>query len=319
MSKTGARHIRVLLTGLTMGAAEVVPGVSGGTIAFIAGIYERLILAFHNLNPGLIVSLKRQGFSATWKAADITFLAVLFAGMGFGILLFAGGVSFLLSNHPLLIWAFFFGLVIASAVVVSRQITQIGGRVLSSGAAGILFGVVVTQLVPLELSPSPASLFVGGAIAVCAWILPGLSGSFILLILGLYAFVIESVRTLDLANLTWLALGCVVGLMAFSQLLTRAFRAYKNETLSVLTGFMMGSLLKLWPWKHTLSYQLQPDGSRIPIVQEPVLPGEYESLTGADPQILLVAGLAVLACVLVFVLDSLWVSHEKKEHTRLED
>lgn len=299
------QQIRILLTGLTMGAAEVVPGVSGGTIAFVTGIYERLIFAFHNLNPTLISTLRKEGFRATWEAADMTFLAVLFGGMGAGILLFAQGVSHVLANYPVLLWAFFFGLVVASIVVVGRQVDEITGRILSSGAAGLLFGVVVTQLIPLELEPSPASLFVGGAIAVCAWILPGLSGSFILLILGLYAFVIESVRTFDLYHLSFLGAGCVVGLMAFSQVLARMFRFYKNETLALLTGFMMGSLMKLWPWKHTLSYQIKVDGSQIPIVQKSVSPGEYELLTGLDPQILLVCGLAVFGCLLVFALDIL--------------
>lgn len=319
LKKYSSQYFKILITGLVMGVAEVVPGVSGGTIAFIAGIYERLILAFHRLNPQLFKQLKQTGLVSTWKTADLTFLVVLFAGMGIGILLFARGVSYLLYQHPVLIWSFFFGLVIASSLVVIRQVQQVTGAVVSSGVAGMILGVVITQLVPLELEPTPVSLFFGGAIAVCAWILPGMSGSFILLVLGLYAFVIEAVKTFDFSSLTFLALGCILGLIAFSQVLARLFRLYKNQTLSALTGFMVGSLVKLWPWKNTLSYQIQQDGTSIPIVQEPVLPADYEALTGADPQIALALGIALAGCAIILILDYVWLSKLATGHQAEDD
>lgn len=308
LKKNIAQYFRILLTGLVMGIAEVIPGVSGGTIAFIAGIYERLIFSFHKLNPQLFKQLRKVGMAATWKAADMTFLVVLFAGMGIGILLFARAVSYLLFQHPVLIWSFFFGLVIASSLIVFRQVQQVTGAVVSSAVAGILVGVVITQLVPLELEPTPVALFVGGAIAVCAWILPGMSGSFILLVLGLYAYVLEAVKTFNLVSLTSLGLGCLLGLMAFSQVLARLFRLYRNQTLSALTGFMLGSLAKLWPWKHTLSYQMQSDGTRIPILQEALMPGDYESIVGADPHIVLALVLGLAGCAIVLILDYVWLS-----------
>lgn len=296
------KAITTLSIGLAMGAAEVVPGVSGGTIAFVSGIYERLVNALRQFTPYLLVVLKNHGIVRVWQRVDGNFLVVLFAGMGISIVLFAGGVSYMLNHQPVIIWSFFGGLVIASVWVVYRQISRFGLDLLLATATGAIVGAAITMLVPIQLAPTPLFIFVGGVVAVCAWILPGLSGSFILLILGLYAFVIDAVRHFDFITLSILAVGCVVGLVSFAQILSRLFRYFRDETLATLAGFMLGSLIKLWPWKSTLSYQIQADGSRIPLLQEPVLPSVYTSLTGREPEIAVAVGACVAGFVLVLVI-----------------
>ena len=292
---------KILAIGMVMGAAEVVPGVSGGTIAFISGIYERLVNGIRQFNPYLLVGLKHHGIKAVWHRVDGTFLVVLFGGMGVSIILFAGVLGHLLRNEPVGIWSFFAGLVIASTFLVYQQISRFSIDVVVGIALGAAFGIVITNLVPIELEPTPLFLFVGGAIAICAWILPGLSGSFILLILGLYAVVIDAIEHLNIIVLGSLAAGCAVGIVSFAQILSRLFRRFRDETLAVLTGFMLGSLVKLWPWKHTISYQLRDDGSQIPLVQEPVMPDAYLAVTGNDAD-LMVAIISVVAGFLVVLL-----------------
>lgn len=299
-------YVKTMLIGLLMGAAEVVPGVSGGTIAFITGIYERLINAIKQFTPGLLIRLKNDGFVAVWRAVDANFLFALFGGMGVSIILFARGISYLLVEQPIFLWSFFFGLVIASTWIVVRQISRFGYDLVIFTAVGTSVGLLVTTVIPLELSPTLWFIFLGGAIAVCAWILPGLSGSFILLILGLYSAVIDAIKSFEVDVLLALGLGCFIGLISFAQLLSKLFRDHKDETLAVLTGFMLGSLAKLWPWKETISYQMKPDGSKFPLIQEPIWPQSYIQITGQEPYILVATGIAVAGILIVLGLD--WAS-----------
>ena len=310
-------NFKIAVIGLLMGAAEVVPGVSGGTIAFISGIYERLLLALRQLTPALVLVLRREGLATLWRQIDGQFLLLLFAGMVVSIVVFASGISYLLQHQPIALWAFFCGLVIASTWVMSRQMTSFGLNLLLLVFIGAVTGIVITGVVPIALPPTPLFLFLGGALAVCAWILPGISGSFILLILGLYGIVIEAIKTLDLMVLGIVASGCAFGLVCFAQVLTRLFKHARDGTLAVLTGFMLGSLVKLWPWKETLAYQLGADGHNIPLVQEPVLPATYVLLTGTDPQIELALMAMVAGCIAVIMLDWLATAgtgHDDQQH-----
>ncbi|MFP6808427.1 MAG: DUF368 domain-containing protein [Pseudomonadales bacterium] len=299
--------------GLVMGAAEVVPGVSGGTIAFISGIYERLVNSISQFTPLLFKELKNNGLMAVWRQVNANFLLVLFAGMGISILSFASGVSYLLHNEPIIIWSFFFGLVIASSIIMFKEITSKGVDVGLAIGVGIGIGIVITQLVPIELEPTPLSLFVGGTVAICAWILPGLSGSFILLILGLYAYVIGAIKSFDIGGLAFFAAGAAIGLVCFSQVLSRLFNHHKNVTLAALTGFMLGSVAKLWPWKNTTSYQIKSDGSQVPLVQEPVMPEAYTQLTGQEADIALAVISALVGGVLVLGLNWFAVKNASAE------
>mgnify|MGYP003324448862 CR=1 FL=1 len=295
--------IRTFCVGLLMGAAEIVPGISGGTIAFISGIYERLVNSLQRFTPSLILRLRKEGIKGVWVYTDATFLLILFVGMAVSIIVFANAIVYLLYNEPVALWSFFFGMVMASCWVVSKDISRTQFQSYIFLIVGVLIGLVVTHIAPLEISPTPAALFFGGMFAVCAWILPGLSGSFILLIFGLYAFVVEAIKSFDVVSLVTLGAGCVIGLVSFSQVLSVLFSRYRNGTLAVLTGFMMGSLAKLWPWKNTLSYHLKSDGTQIPIIQEPVLPQTYELIMNEQANLMLAVGVALSGIVLVVLLD----------------
>ena len=297
------KYIRIVLVGLLMGAAEVVPGVSGGTIAFVSGFYERLVNGIARLTPFSLLELPKIGFAAWWKKYDFGFLFVLFGAMLVSILILARGVSYLLAEHPVGIWSFFFGLVLSSIFVVGRRLLPLS---VESGLAlgvGVAFGMVVVRIIPFEADISGFTLFAGGCIAVCAWILPGLSGSFLLLVLGLYQTVIAAIKNFELLTLGYVGLGCVVGLMCFSRILTVLLARFYDVTVALLVGFMLGSLTKIWPWKHTTSYQIKHDGSQIPVVQEPVLPGVYEQLTGGDPEIVLALAALVTGFFVISLMD----------------
>jgi len=285
-----------------MGAAEVVPGVSGGTIAFVSGFYERLVNGIARLTPFSLLELPKIGFATWWKKYDLGFLFVLFGAMLVSILILARGVSYLLAEHPVGIWSFFFGLVLSSIFVVGRRLPLSVESGLALGI-GVAVGMVVVRIIPFEAEISGLTLFAGGCIAVCAWILPGLSGSFLLLVLGLYQTVITAIKNFELLTLCYVGLGSVVGLMCFSRILTVLLARFYDVTVALLVGFMLGSLTKIWPWKHTTSYQIKHDGSQIPVVQEPVLPGAYEQLTGADPEIVLALAALVTGFFVISLMD----------------
>jgi len=298
--------------GVLMGIVEIVPGVSGGTVAFISGIYERLINGLKRFTPRLLVELKHRGFKGVWSWLDATFLLMLFGSMGLSVFVFANAVSYLLVNEPIGVRAFFFGLVLASGWVIGRQIEKPDFEIGIAFSAGLAIGLFLVKLAPLELEPSLFTLFLGGMFAVCAWILPGISGSFILLILGLYSVVLEAITTFDILSIVCLACGCVLGLVSFARILSHLFARFRRLTLSVLTGFMLGSLLKLWPWSQTMSYQLNADGSAIPLVEERLLPLNFEMTTGQDADIVMAALAALSGCILVILLESLARRSRKK-------
>jgi putative membrane protein len=289
--------------GMAMGAAEIVPGVSGGTIAFITGIYQRLLHAIGAFTPALVKVYREKGLRGLWVRTDAVFLLVLAAGMATSVFTLARLISFALSNYAIFVWGFFFGLIVASIYLVILEIKEWHLNPALTMVLGTVIGFIVTQFVPLEPDVGPFLLFLGGAVAVCAWILPGLSGSFILLLLGLYATVLEAINSLNLVLLGSLALGCILGLVCFSRVLTWMFQKYREETLGLLVGFMIGALAKVWPWKHTLSYQMGNAGQQIPLVQEVVTPHTFQEITGGDPQILLVVAIGVLGLALVIVLE----------------
>ncbi len=297
------QYIRMVLVGVLMGAAEVVPGVSGGTIAFVSGFYERLVNGIARLTPFSLLELPKIGFAAWWKKYDLGFLVVLFGAMLVSVLILARGVSYLLTEHPVGIWSFFFGLVLSSIVFVGRRLLPLS---IESGFAlgfGVAVGMLVVRMTPFEAEVSGFALFMGGCIAVCAWILPGLSGSFLLLVLGLYQTVIGAIKNLELLTLGYVGFGCVVGLMCFSRILRLLLARFYDVTVAVLVGFMLGSLTKIWPWKRTTSYQIQSDGGQVPVVQEPVLPGAYEQLTGSDPEVVLALASLVAGFFVIFLMD----------------
>lgn len=273
-------YVLLFLKGMGMGGADVVPGVSGGTIAFITGIYEELldsIKSFDKAAIQLVLSGKYAGF---WKHVNGNFLVALFGGIFLSILSLAKLIHYLLSDHPIQLWSFFFGLIIISALLVTRQIKIWSAWIAISGIVGIVIAYFITAATPATTPDNYLFIFLSGAIAICAMILPGISGSFILLILGKYEFIIESVKDMNLLVIAVFGIGCIVGLLSFSRLVSWLLHKYHDLTVALLAGFMLGSLNKIWPWKEVISTRLNSKGEVVPLIQQNLWPTEYMEKVG---------------------------------------
>jgi len=284
-----------------MGAADIVPGVSGGTIALIAGIYEEFINALKSFSSALLV-LKNEGIAAAWKHINGNFLVALFGGIAVSFLSLVLFIKYALAEHPILLWSFFFGLIVASCYFVGKTVEKWNLASLLAIIIGAISIFLLTDpgLGAMETSDSLGFVFLAGMLAICAMILPGISGAFILVLLGKYVFIIESLSDFKIAIIATFGLGCISGLLSFSHLLSFLLRKYHSITIALLTGFMIGSLNKIWPWKNTLSWRLDRHGEDIPAIQENVLP---QNLVEGDPQLLFAALLAIVGFALIFVLE----------------
>jgi len=292
------QYIIITLKGMAMGAADVVPGVSGGTIAFISGIYEELITSINNINLELFKVWREQGFSKAWQKLNGNFLLALFTGIFISLFSLATLVSWLLENQPILLWSFFFGLVTASIFFVGKEIKKwtIGTIIFLLLGASVAF--FITTLPPSENSASLPYLFLSGALAVCAMILPGISGAFILVLLGSYKTILDSVHERDFAIVITVATGAVFGLLSFARLLKWMFSHYKNITLAVLTGFILGSLNKIWPWKEILETKTFGEKEKI-IAERSISPFAFEG----DSQLMYAIIAALVGFSLIFILE----------------
>lgn len=290
------------LKGIAMGAADVVPGVSGGTIAFITGIYDELLRSIGAI-PGAAMLLFRGRIREAWSAANANFLLILLGGIFTSVLSLAKLITFLLETHPIPVWSFFFGLILVSVHLVGKEIQRWDMSRIVGLILGVVFAYVITVAAPVQWSSSGLSLFFAGAIAICAMILPGISGSFILVLLGLYPVVLGAVKDLNLPVMAIFAAGCLVGILSFARILSWTLERWRDLTLAFLTGLMLGSLNKVWPWKETLTWRIGSDGERTPMLEQNLLPGAYGELTGQDPQLLLAIVLAVAGIVLVLGLE----------------
>lgn len=305
------------LKGFSMGAADVVPGVSGGTIAFITGIYDELINSIRSVNFLAVKVLIKEGPLAFWKHINGRFLAVLLLGILTSVVTLARLIKYLLVNEPILIWSFFFGLIIASVIYVGKQIEKWDIANVISLALGAILAYLITISSPAGGIDNLPYIFFSGTIAICAMILPGISGSFILLLLGSYSVILGSVTgfsdALKVGNteelilygtkLAVFAIGCFIGIILFTRLLGFVLNNYRSVTISVLTGFMVGSLNKVWPWKETLEYRLNSSGEKVPFLEENISPFQYSELYSTDHQLLWALVLAILGIVLVLGLE----------------
>ncbi|EJL6632863.1 DUF368 domain-containing protein [Vibrio cholerae] len=296
-------YLSTYLKGLAMGAADVVPGVSGGTIAFITGIYDTLLESIRRINPSLLKVWKAQGLAGVFRHINGLFLITLFGGIFTSIATLAKLISWLLFTHPIPIWSFFFGLILVSVWHMLRQIEQKKLSRLLWLIAGAIFAYGITVLKPLHLEPTYTNVLISGAIAICAMILPGISGSFILLLIGMYAPVLVAVKTFQLDILLIFLTGCVIGLLSFSHVLSWLLRRYRDVTLTFLTGLMLGTLPKIWPWKETLSWRVNSSGEQVPLLQRNLSPFEFETLTSQPSQWLLALVLMLAAVALVLGLE----------------
>ena len=322
-------RILLFLKGLAMGAADVVPGVSGGTIAFITGIYEELLETLSNLNFGLLKVWKKEGFKSFWVKLNGTFLVVLFSGIFVSILSLAKLITYLLEYHPIQLWGFFFGLIIASVWLVGKTVEKWNFATIAGLIVGTVAAFLITLSTPTADSQNLIYIFFCGMLAICAMILPGISGSFILLLLGAYTTILGSVNSLasglklgdwDIVMSSGILLavfmvGCLVGLISFSKLLNWLFKRAKNLTIAILTGFLIGSLNKIWPWKITLETFIKHKGEAneeiVPLVQENTSPATFSELTGQDNLMISTIVFAVLGLILVVSLNFFGKKFEK--------
>ncbi len=323
MQRRFTDYIIITLKGLAMGAADVVPGVSGGTIAFISGIYEELLESIDGLHLGFFKTWKTEGFKNAWLSINGHFLLALFTGIAISIFSLAKAIKWLLVNEPILLWSFFFGLVIASIFYIGKQIKNWNFLVIMAILLGAVASYMITIAEPFASPDSNLYLFFCGFIAIIAMILPGVSGAFILLILGAYQTAIDTVNNLLEGVTTFnlevfkaafikflmLALGAIVGIKAFSKILNWMFKNYKNLTLAILTGFMIGSLNKIWPWKKVLSWRINSHNEEIPLLEKSISPFSFPE----DPQITWAIGLAILGFLTIFLLERLAVNQKASE------
>ncbi|NND07699.1 MAG: DUF368 domain-containing protein [Saprospiraceae bacterium] len=270
------------LKGMAMGMAEVVPGVSGGTIAFITGIYIRLIDAIKKISGIPLGRLRHTGLKATWNYIDGNFLVTLGLGMFMGIVVGVFGITYLLEHYPAMLWGFFFGLIIASAIYIGRQIAHWTMLEIIGLVLGVAIAFYITIVSPVEGSGSLPFVFISGMIAICALILPGISGSFILLLLGMYTFIIHSVKELLTDQSSYALLitiifagGCILGIMIFSRFLSWLLHRHLSPTLALLTGFMLGSLNRIWPWRNPTLWLEDATGEHVRILPLNVSTEDY--------------------------------------------
>lgn len=285
-----------------MGAADVIPGVSGGTVAFISGIYDELLHSIKAIDGEALKLLFSLRFPDFWKKINGNFLITLFAGIITSLLSLAKLMTHLLQVQPILIWSFFFGLILVSAPLVLREIKHWN----ISAIASLLFGVVVayyiTVVTPTESPNNQFFIFLSGMLAICAMILPGISGAFILLLIGKYQFMIAALIDFNMPIVLVFIGGCFVGLISFSRLLSWVLKNYHSLAVATLAGFMIGSLNKVWPWREIKEYATNSKGEQISVFDQSILPGRFFEVTGKDPlllQAILMMALGVFIVILI--------------------
>ncbi|MCK6264323.1 DUF368 domain-containing protein [Vibrio sp. ZSDE26] len=293
-------YFTTFLKGMAMGAADVVPGVSGGTIAFITGIYDTLLESIRRINPTAIGIWRKEGFKAAFSYINGLFLIALFSGVLTSIATLAKLISWLLETHPIPLWSFFFGLILVSIFHILKQIEKRSFSRLAFMALGFAFAYSITVLNPLQLEVTSFNILLAGAIAICAMILPGISGSFILLLIGMYTPVLGAVKSFQIDVLLLFLSGCVIGLLCFSHILSRLLKSFRDLTLIFLTGLMIGTLPKIWPWKQAISWRTNSSGEQVPLVEQNLSPFQFESITSEPSQLFL--AVIMMCCAIALVL-----------------
>lgn len=299
--RTLIQNLLLTLKGMAMGAADVVPGVSGGTIAFISGIYEELIDSLNNFNLKALVVWRKEGTPALWKHINGTFFLFLFAGILISIFTLSKLVMFLLEAHPVLLWSFFFGLIIASVWMIGKSVKKWSIGTIASLLVGVAIAYWISSIQTTASVDSQWYIVLSGAIAICAMILPGVSGAFILVLLGSYHIVYGAIADRDWLIIGLFGIGCIIGLLSFARILKFLFKRFREITITLLTGFMIGSLYKVWPWKMRVGDEplvIHSDG-REDWMMKNILPGD----AGDAAQLWLAIGCAIGGFLLIFILE----------------
>jgi putative membrane protein len=291
------------LKGMAMGAADIVPGVSGGSIALIAGIYQELLDSINAFNWNNLLLLKSFRIKEFYFRLNGNFLLSLVLGIMTSIFALSRVITYLMDNHPIPLWSFFSGLILVSAFLILKEIKQWNWVVIVSIAIGTAFAWWVTNLPPTTTPNDYWFTFVAGAIAICAMILPGISGSFVLLILGQYERILQAVLDKDILTLALFASGCLVGILSFSRVVAYLLRRFHAATIGLLSGFMLGSVNELWPWKLVTSWRTSSSGKEVPFLTENILPGDYLAQVGLQPQLGWAIGAFLFGIVLVLFIE----------------
>lgn len=296
-------YLLLYLKGVSMGGADVIPGVSGGTIAFISGIYEELINSIKSIDAVAIRLLLTFQLATFWKHINGNFLITVLAGIVTSLLSLARLMTYLLDHHPIAIWSFFFGLIMVSSPLIMRDIHQWNTRTILAFVLGIAIAYAITVLSPTETPTNLFFIFFCGALAICAMILPGISGAFVLLLIGKYEYMITALIDFNIPVIIVFVIGCFLGLVGFSHVLSWILQHYRYPSLALLAGFMIGSLNKVWPWKEVVAYRVNQEGLQVAAFDKSVWPGRYLEVTGQDPKVFYAILFAAAGIFLVVAIE----------------
>jgi len=286
-----------------MGSADAIPGVSGGTIALITEIYEELINSIKSIDEHALLLLSKFQISKLWKHINGNFLIWVLMGIVISLLTLARVFTYLIINHPVQLWSFFFGLIVISAIIVLRRIKKWNLLDAIAVIFGTLIAYIITELTPAETPEAWWFIFFSGVIAICAMILPGISGAFILLLLGKYEYILGALKDFQFDVILIFIVGCIVGLLSFVRLISLILNRYHDMAIALLSGFMIGSLNKIWPWKIYTYFRIDSHGDQKPINFQNLLPGEYYEITGQDPQLLQAILFMAIGFLLVLAIE----------------
>lgn len=288
---------------MAMGAADVVPGISGGSIALMTGIYEKLLGSINAIDLEAFRMLTSGQIRQLWEKVNGTFLISVLLGILTSLVSLANLIIYLIQVYPIPVWSFFCGLIIISALLILRDVQRWTVVAILALPVGIGLAYLITGLTPVSTPNSLVILFSSGMIAICAMILPGVSGSFLLLVMGKYEYILNALTERDLLTLGIFAAGCVVGLLSFSRLIAWLLRNYHAITIALLSGFMLGSINKIWPWKKVLSYRFTSSGEQEPFISENISPHHFLAATGEEPQFLAAMFAFFIGIVLVIGIE----------------
>lgn len=295
-----------------MGAVDVIPGVSGGTIAFITGIYEELVYSINTIDAETLRLLTKFEFASFWKKINGNFLAIVFAGITTSFLLLSGFMLFLLRDYSVMTWSFLFGLILTSGPLILRSIKKWRADSIAGLIIGIGTAYILTILSPTQTPDNLFFVFLAGAISICALVLPGISGVFILLLLGKYQAMVMALSEFNILVIFIFIIGCILGLIGIARLLTRAINNYPQVHLAVVSGFMMGALNKIWPWRKVMEYATNSKGDQIAVFDKSILPWDFLSETGKDPQLFQAILMMALGVLIVVVIEKIAVRLKTK-------
>jgi putative membrane protein len=288
-----------------MGAADVIPGVSGGTVAFITGIYDELLRSIKSVDLealGLLLKFRLIDF---WKKINGSFLLAVLGGIVVSVLSLAKLVLYLLKTHPILIWSFFFGLILISTPLVLREIKKWRIASILSLLLGAILAYTITVTTPSQSPDAYWFIFITGALAICAMILPGISGAFILVLLKKYQFMMAALTGFNIPVILVFITGCLAGLLTFSRILSWVLSKYHSITIALLGGFMLGSLNKVWPWRQPVEYVTNSKGEQLVAFDKSILPWNYLSVTEKDPQLFQAIFMMALGVFIVVLIEKI--------------